>query len=389
MMKRSTYKYLVPAVVILMVWLSCKKVYNPTIVASNLNYLVVEGMINTGGTDSTFIKLSRTSNIASAITNKPELKASIKVEGDNNITYSLTEKGLGAYYLPPMNLGFTHKYRVRIKTNDGREYLSEYAIAKPAPPIDSITFTASDDQGVRLYVNSHDPSNNSRYYRWDFIETWEYYSKYQSISVSNGTSIVPRDMVNNDIYHCWNTASSNNLILGSSAKLSQDIITHEPITTMETSSPKVTVKYSMLLKQYALTADEYNYLDNIKKNNENLGSIFDAQPSDSRGNIRCISNSSEVVIGYVGAGAYTTKRIYINRSDIHSFKFPLDNCDLDTVYFSNPKTGRNDVDFYFIQSKPPLIPVEKYMNSGYTGSSADCVDCRTKGGVTRKPAFWP
>lgn len=79
----------------------CKKPYAPKIVASNANFLVVEGVINTGQ-DSTFIKLSRTVNVSAKITAKPELNATVVIENDMNATYPLQEKGNGVYAAPPL-----------------------------------------------------------------------------------------------------------------------------------------------------------------------------------------------------------------------------------------------------------------------------------------------
>lgn len=369
-----------------MAWVACKKLYTPNAVSANLNYLVVEGTINTGGTDTTFIKLTRTNNINNLNVFKGELKASVKVESDNNSTYTLTEKGAGIYYLPPTSLGYTQKYRIHIKTGDGHEYASEYVIPKKAPPIDTITYTAGAHTGVQLFASSHDPSNNTRYYRWDFTETWEYHSAYESLYIYNGTAVAARDMVHDDVYTCWRSQNSNSITLGSTAKLSKDIMADAPITSIEAHSPKITVMYSMLLRQYAMSEDEYKYWDNIRKNNETLGSIFDAQPSDSKGNIKSLTNGNEVVIGFIGAGNFTAKRIFIARAQLPILVTPLDNCVLDTVLFKNENT-------FFGGNPPQQIPVGTYsaglVIAGHTGASPDCVDCRIKGGVTRKPDFWP
>jgi hypothetical protein len=40
------------------------------------------------------------------------------------------------------------------------------------PPIDSISWKR-DEEGVRVFVNTHNPEGNTRYYRWEFEETWE------------------------------------------------------------------------------------------------------------------------------------------------------------------------------------------------------------------------
>jgi hypothetical protein len=392
MMKRSAYKYLL-AMVIIMIGISCKKAYNPTAVDANLNLLVVEGMINTGGVDSTIIKLSRTSNVGNSVVNKPELRAIVTVESSNNATYTLTEKGLGTYFLTPRALGFTQKFWIRIKTGDGRQYLSDNTEAKAAPAIDNINYAASST-GVKINLDSHDAANATRYYRWDYVEVWEYYSKYYSTYVSNGTKVVPRDIINNQIYHCWNTVNSSDILLASTVKLAQDVVSAQPIIAIDAFSPRISIKYSILLKQYALTEAEFNYWESVRKNNQNLGTIFDSQPSDSPGNIHCLSNRSEQVIGYVGAGAYSSKRLFIDRTQLPVYPLQFSGCILDTIYLVNPKTQQNDEDRYYNTPKAPMVPIDEYRDLnhvllGHFGSTVDCVDCRTQGGITRKPTFWP
>src|ERR1700761_8117053 len=124
---------------ILAMMIGCKKPYSPKIVASNANYLVVEGVINSGQ-DSTIINLSRTINISDTLKANPELGAQVLVENDQNVTYSIPEIGKGKYASPALNLDNTHKYHLYIKTSDGKEYASDAEAVKPTPPIDSIGF---------------------------------------------------------------------------------------------------------------------------------------------------------------------------------------------------------------------------------------------------------
>jgi hypothetical protein len=72
----------------------------------------------------------------------------------------------------------------------------------------------------------------------------------------------------------------------------------------------------MLLKQYGLSSDAYTFWSQMKKNTEELGSIFDAQPSQINGNIHCTTNPVEPVFGYVSITNIQTKRIYINRTSL-------------------------------------------------------------------------
>src|SRR5580658_10004312 len=97
-MKRTAYFLL-----LVISALACKKPYNPPAITGNGNYLVVEGVINSGS-DSTVIKLSRTVNISSKVTANPESDAVVTVESDQGVSFPLTETPNGNYVSPGLNL---------------------------------------------------------------------------------------------------------------------------------------------------------------------------------------------------------------------------------------------------------------------------------------------
>ncbi len=68
-----------------------------------------------------------------------------------------------------------------------------------------------------------------------------------------------------------------------------------------------------MVKQYALSLEAYSFYTNLKKNTEQLGSIFDALPSEIEGNIHSDNNPSEPVIGYITVGSTTSQRIFVDK----------------------------------------------------------------------------
>jgi hypothetical protein len=378
-----------------MMIVSCKKPYNPPAISAPGSYLVVEGVINSGP-DSTIIKLSRTVNLSSTITLNPVSGAVLTVESAQNAIYPLIETTNGNYVSPGLNLDNTQQYHLRIKTSDGKVFLSDFEAVNITPPIDSIGFMVQGN-GIQLYVNTHDPSNNTKYYRWDYQETWQFHAEYESIYVTNGTAIVPRTYAQM-IYTCFAGDKSSDIILGSSAKLTQDVIYQNPITQVTSTSEKLETKYSILVNQYALTGDAYNFWVNLKKNTEQLGSIFDAQPSNINGNIHCITNPSEPVIGYISVSTIQHKRVFIANAQLPSAWSPVypDQCELDSDLYARKIPGDpmpvNQVAMNLIPIGSSAIPVaaiyfDSFFVIGFIASDSECVDCTIRGTQTQ-PSFW-
>lgn len=371
---------------------SCRKPYEPPAVHATGSYLVVEGVINTGS-DSTVFKLSRTVDL-SGNKGTPQLNASITVENDQSAgpVYYLNETGNGKYASAGLNLDTTHQYRVRIKTNDGKEYLSDFVTPKFTPVIDSVGYNIKSD-GLQMYVNTHDANNNTKYYRWDYEETWQFHAKYASTYISDGTAIVPRTPEQN-IYYCFANNISSDINLGSSAKLTEDKIYQNSIVSIPSTSEKIESKYSILVRQYALTKEAFAFWQNLKKNTEQLGSIFDAQPSEISGNIHCLSNPSEPVIGYISACLVRTKRIFISNLQLPTtwaVAYPYA-CEQDSNYYDHPISHHNDVADLIPLPSAVMITRPFFFNSspnpaGFFSTSFECGDCTIRG-TTKQPAFW-
>ncbi|HZX58759.1 MAG TPA: DUF4249 domain-containing protein [Mucilaginibacter sp.] len=371
---------------------SCKKPYSPKIVSSPTNYLVVEGVINLS-VDSTVIKVSRTFNLNSKITSRPELGATVTVEGEHEYVTNLADlNGNGHYWTYDINLPLTQRYRLRIVTSTGDQYLSDYLVVKPTPPIDSIGYTVTNGI-LNLYVNSHDPSNNTRLYRFDYEDTWRFHAKYQSSYVldPNTNSIVPRNTYSS-VYYCYANGVSSNVLLASTTKLSRDVVYQSTLAHIPLNSEKLESEYSVLVKQYAMTPDAFAFYENLQKNTEQVGSIFDVQPTQfTKGNIHNVVKPNEPVVGYVTMTNVQTKRVYIRHDALPGNVLPVYpfDCKQDSALFLN-KQGHNDVQEVLIN--PPLvyIPTSAITANGgivgYLYSSSQCADCTLRG--HSYPPYW-
>lgn len=386
MMKRS---YIYPALITATMAAACKKPYAPAIRSGTVSYLVVEGVIDPGP-DSTVVTLSKTVKLNSKTALNPESGAQVTVESDKNAIYPLFETGAGRYAAPDLNLDNSSNYRLRIKTEDGQEYLSDFVPVKNSPPIDSIGYSIKNN-GVQVYVNSHDASGSTRYYRWDYEEAWQFHSQYKSFYYSDGLNLIYRN-TDQQIYFCYGDHISDDVVLGSSAKLDKDVIYQNPVIFIPSTSEKLESEYGIVLREYALTESAYKFWNNIRTNSEALGSIFDSQPTELIGNIRCLTNAKEPVIGYVSAGSVQKKKFFVSNDQLPqswSAVTPYQ-CQIDTFRFVN-RYGVNEVQEYLIPLPPYQVPIDAVYQGGfvigYTAADSECIDCTLRGKTT-PPAFW-
>lgn len=368
-----------------MLLLCCKEKYEAPVNVPVTGYLVIEGYISTSGPAELQITRSIPLDDTAKLINVT--LAMVRLQGRDNTNYNFIENGLGRYIINNLNLNTSQQYRLSITTKEGKQYESDYVTPKVAPPIDSIAWTR-ENGGVQINVNTHDPKNNTWYYRWTTEETWEFHSSYfTSLDFARNpqggiTGIKYRrpDMgIEPKLYTCWRNQNSTSLLLGSSKKLSIDSIS-KPLINIEPRSWKLSVLYTVLVKQYALSKEEYEFLDKMKKNSEETGSFFGRQPSELKGNIRCVTNPTEPVIGFIGIANRQEKRLWIKRDEVPGWNY-LQDCY--TYIVPIDSAG-------YYSYLMPTTPME-YDNNGiksYMGVSPVCVDCTTRG-FNIKPSFWP
>jgi hypothetical protein len=359
----------------------CVDPYTPPIISTPQTYLVVDGAIRLNGV--TKVHLSQTRSLSAGATSPVEAKATVAIQDELGTRYPLTEQAPGTYTSDSLTLSPTHHYQLRLRLASGREYASDLVAAKLTPAIDEVAW-AAESNGLQIYVNSHDATNSTHYYRWSYQETWQFHSAYQSdLEYVNGQ--IQRRSEN--IYQCWRTENSTAIKLSSTDQLSQDVVSKFPLTLVPSTSAKIHFMYSILVQQYGLTPEEFAYWDKLRKNTESLGTLFDPLPSQLSGNVHSLDTPSELVLGYVGASSVTEKRIFIKVTQLpYNTNYAItgyeDCAPPDTVLIKNLGISFNNAGYL------PIDPVGNYPPRAYTGASASCVDCRQRG-TNVKPSFWP
>lgn len=364
---------------------ACKEKFNPDINYPNTGYLVVEGFINSGA-GSTNIRLSRTVKLTDSA-RRFENGATVTIEGDNNSRYLMFAAGQGLYTIGQLNLDRTKKFRLHIRTSAGREYFSDYSQVLATPPIDSVSFTR-ESAGISININTHDPQNKTRYYTWNYDETWEinarFYPSLKYVRNAQGkvvdvTNIYPNGARDTTRFRCWQFQSSAEILIGSSIKLTVDQI-NLPVYSIPYGSIKTGILYSTIFYQHALSEKGYDFLQRMKKNTQQVGSIFDSQPSELNSNVHNIADPTEIIIGFVEVSDARELRMYIDPAKVNLRPYSYSCFEYQVPY------NRDSLDYYSY-----LEPIEfASAGPGTTVYSVSpiCADC-TLSGTNRRPSFWP
>jgi len=388
-MREARAKYLLLLLMGLCV-LRCRKPYEPPAIKASNHILAVDGFINTEPFSVSTFTITRSLSLSDTIPILPELNAQVMIQSSNGASFPLVDTGVnGVYVSSPLTLDPGLQYRLAVNTSDGNKYLSDLATAKASPPIDSLTWEIADDANLgtevlNIDVNAHDETGNTRYYRWDYVETWQHEAPMQTYwGLKNGLEypISPSEST----FDCWTTASSNSIILGSSITLSADVISHALVASFAKNDPKMDIEYSMLIRQYPLDFNAYTYWLTIQKNSQSLGGLFDIQPSQITGNFHSVTHPTDPAVGYVSACSVQESRMFISNKSLPGWKSnPPLNCPIkiiasdpsNSLIWNYPDTAYQL--WYFVSGPPPVLKI----------TYKDCLDCRNQGGTIIKPPFW-
>jgi hypothetical protein len=361
---------------------TCIEPYQIRGIDSTPDYLVINGFLDIQH-DSASVSLTHTVPLNSEAEPMKESGAVVQLTDNIGDTYSLVEFSPGLYAISNAAFQADRTYQLHIKTQNQKTYASGNIQLTSTPPIDSVTW--ENDQGyLTFYLYTHGATDDTRYYRWQVSEAWQYNAPYlAAYRLTKGTVHI-KDAENSN-YTCWGQEFPSTILINSTTRLNQNVVSKMKLLSIPPASIKLVNKYSLLVRQQSLTEQEYTYWSNVKKTTESVGGLSDPLPSEVHGNMSCLSNPDEPVIGYFTGGSIAELRIYLTFSElpagIQAYRHPY--CELDTLKIDKVPFA-SDQDLISTISPPGAID----SISGYTYSSTDCMDCRTFGGTTKKPSFW-
>ena len=331
--------------------------------------------------------------------------ATVRIETDNHIIYDYHETSPGKYISDEeFKAESGIKYQLLIDRNNGESYLSNLIELTNVTQIDELSIiretTSYGTDGIAIRVNSYDASGKSRYYKYEYEETYKIIAPYWTLKkmIQDDFMTDPQIVYKTvDKQICYKTNSSIQIIQYETTGLQEDKVTNFTARFISKDNPVISHRYSILIKQYIQSQEAFSYFKTLDELSGSGNLFSQNQPGFIDGNIRSNLDRSKKVIGFFEVSSVSKKRIYLNYVDY----FPNENLPpyfIDCEMFapnSQRVNGSPSVLDGIIQSNDWLYYIDNYdypdpnneSIGPYLFVKLGCGDC-TEIGDLEIPEFW-
>lgn len=369
---------------------SCIYPFTPEIEDLDLGLFVIEGDIRIGTESYIFV---RNTQRLTATGSPVDIMADVWVENDKGEITRASNYRDGAHIIDTRNLDPRASYRLHVKPYSGMgysaspgyntEYVTDWLEVLVTPEIEEVSFRVDElEEKITFHVSTTNPAANP-YYKWNCNEVWEYTSQFYASHVFNPNRNTVEESPNENRHYCWDRDVVPNIMIASTDALSENRLVNHQIYQLPFASDKLDYLYSIEVIQSSISAEAYIYWEVMLRNTDQPGGLFSPQPSELRGNIHCVGDSTKVVLGYISASKVTSRRIFVSVND-----FPMqnrrENC---SAFIEINLAEESKMRRYYFGGYDVVFLDE--MTSITSWSERRCVDCRVKGGTKDKPDYWP
>ena len=268
---------------------------------------------------------------------KFETGANVFISDDQGNEYQFEEKDTIYASITPFKAEPGRKYQLKIRTKEGKNYTSDEQTLTTETKIDNVTATVETvegQRGVQINVDSYDPTNTSKYYRYEYTETykiiapwWDYRQtklyEYPEIPANPiegtpaipggiGISVTPRV---GESKTCFSSKNSDKIILTTTNSFNEDRV-HFPIRFISNQNYIITHRYSIFVKQYVQNLAAHTFYKTLRDLSTSGNILSPKQPGFFYGNIKSVENPNEKVIGFFEVSSVSSERIYFNYTDL-------------------------------------------------------------------------
>jgi hypothetical protein len=376
-----------PIFLLVMAVISCIRSFDPVIESDEETKYVVSGCVtDEEGYQSIYIS---TSSPVENPENTPLSGCTLSIIDGNGREFAAEEMEPGKYstWMEEEDLLPGISYHVVVNTPSGDVLTSDPDTMPAGPHLDSLYYLLEEhltanpsvlDEGIQFYIDLKAEQSQSRYYRWEVMETWEYHTPHAKEFYYDGDwhQIYPPD---SSTMVCYSSNTVQNIFTLTTRNLVENAYRQFPLHFVNGKSPRLGILYSVLVSQYALSEAAYLYWDQLKENTYDQGGLYEKQPMDIKGNVHLTSGNAQEVLGYFYVASVRSKRMFIQNVEGLELDFPN--------YCGEEGLGH----FGWAEFGPKDYPVYYYLpaTGGLLILSRECVECERLGGSLIKPDFWP
>ncbi len=305
--------------------------------------LVVDGMISDQPGPYT-VKVSRSfSTRTAAFQNQPVRNAVVLLFADEFFLEQLVETSEGVYETTAGTRGIVGRsYYITIKTEDGKNYVSQPELLRPAGELESIvpTFeartlktTEGDIKSDRfsIAVNARPPTEGDSFVRWRFTGT--YMVRHQpeyAFTLGAGGQKTPTPPPCSGVRpagtglvrfapctccDCWITEPDKLWRVGDPRDVSAQGFRNVFVGDVAINQSTFFDKYHVQVDQMSISPTAYEFFRLLTAQAEGVSSLFQPSTGDIKGNITAL-DSDEKVLGMFWAASIRTKHLDILKQDI-------------------------------------------------------------------------
>jgi len=304
---------------------------------------------------------------------------------DNEYQYSEAMKGTYKASVPDEDMIDGRYYKIRVITGEGEVYESDYERLNAGVEVDTVYYAIEDKvdaitgepfSGIQFYLDVKATEDESRYFRWKLEETYEYTSlgpiSYYYLNAAL-EPVFPYDSWSK--FRCWKRDDVEGLFQSSTMNLTLNEKKKISLNYVSDRTERLGIKYSLLVEQYTLSENAFNYFEQNRIATEESGGLYTQQPRQPITNFRNVLSETERVLGYFWVSTKTSQRIFV--SGIDEIEAKGEPCSY--WEFSVEDDGSGPFPIYIFEDKDAgkkLI------------STLDCIDCTRRGGSTQRPDYW-
>jgi len=254
-----------------------------------------------------------------------ESNGSVRIETQTGVTFTFSEVEPGKYlsdeaFAAELNT----KYRLLINSG-GTSYSTDFQKTPGSSNIEAVHVTRKEDSqgidGIAITVDGFDPTGQSKYYKYNYIETYKIIAPdwrpfdlivtgdvYPDCSVA----IVDRSI---DKKVCYSTVSSPDINLLNLTNLNESRVTDHQVRFIESNDFILSHRYSILVEQIVQNREAYFYFETLGNfaGEDNLFSQVQAGFIPT--NILSDTNPDEKVLGFFEVTSVDRERIFFNYTD--------------------------------------------------------------------------